>query len=526
MGRRVRGLKKTWLWLNMAESRTKKTLRNVQVALVYYIINLLLNFFSRKVFLDRLGPEVLGLNTTASNLLGFLNIAELGLGAAISYSLYKPLFENDRKKVQEIVSVQGWFYRRVAYIVIAGTVVLLCFFPIIFSKADVPIWYAYATFGALLFSSLIGYFVNYRQIVFTADQKEYKITISLKGFTIVKVILQMLAICFLSNGYVYWLILEVVIAGISAFVLNILLIREYPWLKTSPKDGVIYRKNYPEIFIKTKQLFCHKIGSFVLTRTSPLIIYAFTSLTIVANYGNYMLIISGVSLLSNALFSSLTAGVGSLVAEGKKGKILDFFWQLSSFQIWFGSLCCYLFYVMAHPFITFWVGSEYLLDDTSLFLLAVYLFIILTRISDIFRSAYGLFGDIWAPIIETILNLSFSIVFGRSFGLSGIIAGMILSLVIIVICWHPTFVFRNAFLISPLYYWKNYIKYLFLIGFSLLCVYLFGRWVGENYLHNIVIISFFKIIIYMICSLILFMFFERRMKYIFLYAYRAILRKV
>lgn len=58
-------------------SRTAKSIKNAKVALIFYFINLVLQFFSRKVFLDYLGAEVLGLNTTAQNLLGFLNLAEL-----------------------------------------------------------------------------------------------------------------------------------------------------------------------------------------------------------------------------------------------------------------------------------------------------------------------------------------------------------------------------------------------------------------------------------------------------------------
>ena len=137
------------------ESRTAKTIRNVKVALLFYFLNLILQFFSRKVFLDCLGSEVLGLNTTAQNLLGFLNLAELGIGSAVAYNLYKPLFENDRNAINAIVSIQGWLYRRIAYIVIAGACILMCFFPMIFAKAQVPLWYAYGSFIVLLIAALL-----------------------------------------------------------------------------------------------------------------------------------------------------------------------------------------------------------------------------------------------------------------------------------------------------------------------------------------------------------------------------------
>ena len=183
-------------------SRTAKSLQNVKIALLFYFLNLLLQFFSRKIFLDYLGSEVLGLNTTAQNLLGFLNLAELGIGGAVAYNLYKPLFEDDRKAINDIVSVQGWLYRRIAFIVILGAIVLMCFFPLMFAKAQVPLWYAYGSFSVLLFSSLLGYFVNYRQIVFSADQKEYKITYTSQGVKVLKVIIQILAIRYLNHGYI------------------------------------------------------------------------------------------------------------------------------------------------------------------------------------------------------------------------------------------------------------------------------------------------------------------------------------
>ena len=297
-------------------SRTAKSIKNAKVALIFYFINLVLQFFSRKVFLDYLGAEVLGLNTTAQNLIGFLNLAELGIGGAIAFTLYKPIYEKNTQVINEIVSVQGWLYRRVAYEVIVGACILMCFFQLIIEKAEVPLWYAYGSFSVLLVSTLLSYFVNYRQIVLTADQKEYKITLNIQGFKVIKVILQIFVISYLSNGYVHWMILELLMSVTTAIALDKLLKREYPWLKTVVNDGDRLRRIYPEIISKTKQVFFHQIAGFVLLQTSPLIIYAYSSLTLVAIYGKNMLIATGLSLLLDALVRSVNAGVGSLVAEG------------------------------------------------------------------------------------------------------------------------------------------------------------------------------------------------------------------
>ena len=86
------------------ESRVRKSLLNARVNLIFYFLTLALSFFSRKIFLDTLGADFVGLTGTLQNLLGFLNLAELGIGSAIGYVLYKPLFDHDETKINEIMN--------------------------------------------------------------------------------------------------------------------------------------------------------------------------------------------------------------------------------------------------------------------------------------------------------------------------------------------------------------------------------------------------------------------------------------
>lgn len=426
-------------------SRTAKSILNIKVAFLFYILNLALQFISRKIFLDYLGSEVLGLNTTSQNLLGFLNLAELGIGSAIAYSLYKPLSTNNTQDINNIVSVQGWMYHQIAWFIIIASCVLMLFFPYIFAKTSLPIWYAYGSFSALLIGSLLSYFFNYRQIVLSADQKEYKITYTTQSIKLSKIICQILAIRFVKDGYIYWLIFEVIGAIISSIALNNIIKKEYPWLTPKIKNGKILKKQYTTIITKTKQIFFHKISNFVLTQTSPLIIYGYASLSLVAIYGNYLLIITGISMLISALSNSLGAGVGNLVAKNDKKKIKTVFWEITSLRMWIGTIVCFSFYHLADSFITIWVGEQYILSHTTLIILSVTTFIDLTRTNDIFLSAYGLFKDVWAPIAEAILNLLFSIILGYYYGLAGILAGALISILIIVCCWKPYFLFRDGF---------------------------------------------------------------------------------
>lgn len=436
---------------------------NVKVALLFYFLNLILQFFSRKIFLDYLGSEILGLNTTAQNLLGFLNLAELGIGGAVAYNLYKPLYDGNRKAINEIVSIQGWLYRRIAYVVMAGACVLMCFFPLIFAKAAIPLWYAYGSFIVLLVAALLGYFVNYKQIVLSADQKEYRITYSVQGVKIIKIVFQILAIRYLSHGYVWWMVLEVVMAGVTSYVLDRSIRKEYPWLRAEPRKGGELRKQYPAIITKTKQIFFHKIGSFVLSQTSPLIIYAYASLTLVAVYGNYMLIVTGVTALISAMLNSISAGVGNLVAEGNKERIKSVFWEITILRMWLASVICFGMYMLGHSFISLWVGNEYILPQSAYTVLILITFINLSRTNDAFISAYGLFQDIWAPVAEASLNLGLSILLGYFYGLTGILSGVLISLLLIVYSWKPYFLYKRGFKDAIGEYVWHYVKYLSLL---------------------------------------------------------------
>lgn len=509
-------------------SRTAKSIKNAKVALIFYFINLVLQFFSRKVFLDYLGAEVLGLNTTAQNLIGFLNLAELGIGGAIAFTLYKPIYEKNTQVINEIVSLQGWLYRRVAYVVIAGACVLMCFFPLIFEKAEVPLWYTYGSFIVLLVSALLGYFVNYRQIVLTADQKEYKITLNVQGFKVIKVILQIVAIYYLSNGYVYWMILELLMAVTTAVVLDKLLKREYPWLKTTLAEGRQLKQKYPEIIVKTKQVFFHQISTFVLYQTSPLIIYAYTSLTLVAIYGNYMLIVTGVSLLINSLLNSVNAGIGNLVTEGDKTLIKNVFWELTSLRMWLASIVCVGIYKLGDSFITLWVGQDFILERSTFIVLISITFINLTRTNDAFLHAYGLFQDVWAPIVETVFNLGLSILLGYYYGLTGILSGVAISLLLIVCVWKPIFLYRCGFKESIGEYIVRFFKYLLIIIIS--CVFvsvlsdnLLSASISSYWQWGIYAIEF--LVLYSLFSFILFVSFDKASRSYTMRFYQILIQK-
>lgn len=460
-------------------SRTGRSIRNMAVALIYFGAATLLQFFSRRIFLDRLGVEVLGLNSTAYNLLQFLNLAELGVGLAVGYALYRPLQQNDRRVVAEIVAVQRHFYRRVGFAVLGGAALLSCFFPWIFAAMTLPLWYAYASFGVLLLSALLSYFVNYTQIVLQADQKVYVVTRVTQSVQLAKVAVQMAAVWYMGNPYVWWLVIEAAGAIVSAIVLDVAVRRRYPYLRRADMPVAELLRRHFGILRDTRRLFVHRITYYALTQTSPVIIYACVSMAMVTYYGNYMIVVMGLLLLLDAVFNGLQAGVGNLVAEGDRPRIMNVFSELMSLRFFVSSFSTAAVVLLLPPFIALWLGRQFLLPTVMLALIAaVFAINSYRQVIDVFKIACGLFADVWAAVTEAALNIGLSVAGGLIWGLPGILAGVLVSLVTIVMVWKPVYVFRSGLHEPVRIYWKLFGWHLFAllpaVGVLLLAV----RFVG------------------------------------------------
>ena len=352
------------------ESRVRKSLLNARVNLIFYFLTLALSFFSRKIFLDTLGADFVGLTGTLQNLLGFLNLAELGIGSAIGYVLYKPLFDHDETKINEIISVFGYLYRWIGKIILIAGCILACFLPLIFPNTEFDLGLIFFAYFSFLASSLIGYFANYKQTLLGADQKNYVVTAYFQTATIIKTIIQM-ALAYYTGNYYLWVIVELSFGIIYSFILNWKINQVYPWLRSEVSQGRILFKKYPEVMKYTKQLFVHKIGGFVQNQTIPFLIYAFVSLKIVAFYGNYTIITDKLSILLNSFLDSTSAGVGNLIAEGQKVKVQKVFWELLSIRFLMAGLFCFCVYKLLPSFVSLWLGNEYLLPSIVLVLVLI-----------------------------------------------------------------------------------------------------------------------------------------------------------
>lgn len=450
----------------MVESRLKKSYLNARVNVLFYFITLFISFFSRKIFLDMLGADFVGLMGTLQNLLGFLNLAELGIGASIGFVLYKPLFNDDKDKIRDIISVLGYLYRNAGLIILGVGLVLACFLPLIFANISIDLGVVYFAYFAFLSSALIGYFINYRQTLLGADQRNYVVTAYFQTANIVKILVQMLLVCYIGSFYL-WIAIELLFGILYSYILNWKINRVYPWLKCSIAEG---RRKYPEnkiIVRKARQMFVHQLAGMGRSQLLPFLVYAFTSLKLVAYYSNYMLLLTKLNQLVNNFLGSTGAGVGNLIAEGDSKRIQQVFWELSSLRFMVASFLTFALYHLMDSFIVVWLGTEYVLPHSVLVVILANFFISQFRgTNDQFIYGYGLFQDTWAPIATLCITILVALIGGYYWGLPGVLLGDVASSVTVISIWKPYFLYRDGFKKPVSDYWKNILLYLCLFALS------------------------------------------------------------
>ncbi|MCM1139301.1 MAG: sugar transporter [Muribaculum sp.] len=421
-----------------------------------------------------MGTEFLGLSGTLGDILNLMNITELGIGTAVGVTLYKPLFDDKRETINDIISVYGYLYSKVGKIIGGLGIGVSIFFPIIFEKADISLFIVYFMFYAMLYSSLLGYFINYRQIILSASQQNYVVSWRYNIAMMIKVILQIGA-SYLPYNYIWWILLEVLTVSTYSIILNRTINKYYPWLQTSIQLGKDKFKEYKHLWVKTKQVFVLKVSHLLFNGSINIFIGVFASLSSVALYGNYNMLMFKITGFVDSIFTGMEASVGNLIAEGDIKKILKVFFELLSIRYFLATFCSVALFFIVPRFVEVWLGNEYILPTLVLSLMSVHIFIQQARLTvDNFKGGYGLYQDVWAPITEVIVCVIFASVLGYLFKLPGILIGYVLGESFIKMIWKPYYLFKMGFKCSVLrLYWPKILRYgliLAIVLFGLSCL--------------------------------------------------------
>ena len=444
--------------------RVHRSLMNIKVGIFFYLISIILSFFSRRIFLNCLGKEFIGLTGMLDNILTFLSVAELGFGTSIVYFLYKPLQENNHKKINEVMSMLAYLYRSIGFIIVGLGIVISLFFPWWFGNLNVGLPLVFFAFYASLAQSATGYIINYRQLLLYANQKQYVVSAFFQTMGIAQIALQIVLAYYWHNLYL-WVSVGLLFSIVGCIILNKRISKEYPWLIIDTKEGRKMLRTYPEIFKKARQVFTLKMKDFILYRSDELLVGAFVSVTHVAFYGNYTMIINKLIYLVNILADGMSAGIGNLIAEGNKQDIMKVFWEMTATRFFIMGMVIYPLIIFIQPTICCWVGSEYLLPSVVAYLLIFQLFIRLQYITvNMFVVASGLYDDVWTNWVELAMNIIVTFTLAPHFGIIGILVGQIVSVFFFQVFWKPYYLFSKGFHDNVWVYWRGIASY-FIIFF-------------------------------------------------------------
>lgn len=439
-------------------SRVNHALKNMKFSMFFYAIFLVLQFVSRKLFLDYLGDEFMGLTGTLRSFLSFLNLAELGIGAAVGFSLYKPIFNKDYGRINDLISLFGHLYKKIGAFILIGGLIVSIFFPVIFDDLETTFTVVYFAFYAFLFGMCLNFFFNYHIILLQADQKNYIITSNSQTINLIKIVLQCIIVYYYQSVY-GWITLELLYYIVNSYNLRRKVKQIYPWLSLNKKTTNSILKTHPEIIKKVKQISFHKLGAFVTGGTDQILIFVFISIETVAFFGNYQLIFSRLLQLVNTAFEGTAAGIGNLVAENDKENIKKVFSEMLALRFYIGGLAIIVLYYVTEPFIKYWlVEEQYILGEYVLILFLLNMFIMQIRVPvDHFKDAYGLYQDVWAPVVQSVINLGMSMILLQYFDLAGILLGTTTAFSIVILIWRPYFLYKYGFKINLWHYWKQFL---------------------------------------------------------------------
>lgn len=480
-------------------TRTANAIKNIKFSMLGQVIGILLNFLTRTIFVNILGAEYLGLNGLFTNILSILSFAELGIGSAIVYSMYKPLANKNEAEIRALMNLYKKAYSCIGIIIIVAGSILTPFLE--FLIRDIPdILNIRILYLIFVVNSGTSYFFSYKRSLLIADQKKYIESIYYYLFYIIRNVLQIIFLIY-TKQYIVYLLIQFIITFLENICISRKVDKMYPFIKV--KSFSKLDLDVSNTIIKNiKAMIFHRVGSIAVTGTDNILISKFISIKVVGLYSNYLLIINALNQIYNLVFQSLIASIGNLgVTETNEKK--EFIFKCIDFiGFWIFSFSSISLIILLNPFIKLWIGQDYIFNLSTVILIVISFYLTSMRKSVLtFRDALGLFWyDRYKPILEAALNLTASIILAKVMGLNGIVLGTIISTLFTCFWVEPYILYKYAFKSSVKSYFKKYLFNTFIaITVGIL------TWLISNLFSDYTLVGFFvKSIICLVVPNILF----------------------
>ena len=455
----------------MKIERTKNASKNIIFGMLLRIYQIIVPFLIRTALIYCLGVEYLGLDSLFVSILQILNLAELGVGSAMVFSMYKPIAEDDTVTICALMKLYKIYYRVIGGIILLLGMILCPFVPKLI-KSDLPDELnVYTLYLMNLLATVLSYWLfAYKTSLLQAHQRNDIISKVTMVVATLRYATQFLVLFFLKDYYIYLIITllgQVITNIITAFVVDKL----YPTYKP---EGNLDTAIVKDINQRVKDLFATKIGGIVVNSADTVVISAFLGLTVLAIYQNYYYIITAIIGIVNVIFISCSAGIGnSLVVETEEKNYNDLK-KFSFIIIWIAGICTTCLLSLFQPFMKWWVGEELLLPFSCVILLCAYYYIYeINILLNSYKDSAGIWHkDKFRVLITSMANLFLNLLLVNVIGIYGVILSTVLTILFIGMPWLIHNLFTEIFKRSAKQYVFQILKYSVSVLISVIISYL------------------------------------------------------
>ena len=449
--------------------RTKKTAKNLVISIVLTTIVALIGLVKIKFFLSYLGDEGTGIYQLFSQIMSYISLVDAGLTSSLLYSLYKPVSDNNVKKINSILKGGRNFYNKIAFIIIVIGILLSIKIDFFLSDFSMPLFYIQICFILFIISNAINYFVTSQKVILEARQNLYKVhtvvysTIILKG--LLEIVLLRLNLKLLSL-----MILAVVIGIVQNLIIMYVCkkdYKEFTYKNVEPND---------EFKKESKNLIVQKFANVIFNNIDVVLISKFISSASVVIYTSYSYIINSLQTIIRKVGSASLASVGNLiVTEDKKAR--NVFYEYNSMCFYLANIICVPLLIVITPFVSIFYGNSYILPYLGSFCIVLILYFKIIEIPlEVYTTALGYFGKIKKCIIfQSIVNLSLSIILLFKLGISGVLLATVISYIVGEFAIYPSILNKNYFKNNKIKYYSKLIKLSVVSIFSYLILFLITK---------------------------------------------------
>lgn len=415
-------------------SRVNNASRNMVFGMCLRGYQMLLPFIMRTAIMTCMGLGYLGLNSLFGSVLWVLDLAELGVGAAMVYSMYQPIIDGDTDEICALLSLYKKYYRIIGFIIAGIGLCITPFIPLLI-KQDVPEDInVYIVYLLNLFSTVISYWMfAYKQSVLIAHQRTDIVSKVRLATNTLMYASQLVIVIVFKNYYVYLIVAiiqQIMTNSIVAYVST----KMYPQYKAVGKlaDSIIEKING-----RIKDLCISKVGTVIVSSADSIVISAFLGLSILAVYNNYYYILNAVMLFVKVIFDSSMSGIGNSILTDSKDKIYKDLKTLTFIVAWVAGFCGICLLCLYQPFMKIWAGEDNILGFNVVVCFVIYFLIDqLNQLFITYKDAAGIWHtDRFRPLITALINLALNIILVQFIGIYGVILSTVISVVCVGIPW-------------------------------------------------------------------------------------------